>query len=91
MSKHHLRTACKILCIESKGQRRQLAERIKVYNSQKRKRIGQNEDPGEIIPDCRLQMTDWGTCRVRKDSWYTGMQLLFQVVLSIFGRVRKET
>ena len=59
MSKHHLRTACRILSIKSKGKRHQLVERVKEYNSQKRKRMGQTEDPGDInsglpTPDDRL-------------------------------------
>ena len=59
MSDYHLRTACKILSVESKGKRHQLVERIKNYNSQKRKRMGQIEDPGKInsglpTPDDRL-------------------------------------
>ena len=59
MSDHHLRTACRLLSIESKGKRNQLVERIKTYNSQKRKRMGETEDPGDInsglpTPDDRL-------------------------------------
>ena len=59
MSDHHLKTACRLLSIESKGKRDQLVERINFYNAQKRKQIGQTEDPGEInsglpTPDDRL-------------------------------------
>ena len=59
MSDHHLQNACNILSIDSNGERCQLVERIKVYNAQKRKRMGKKEDPGEInaglpTPDDRL-------------------------------------
>ena len=56
MSNQHLRTACKILSIESKGERHQLVGRIEAYNSQKRELIGQKEDPGEI--NCGLPSPD---------------------------------
>ncbi|KAM0804755.1 hypothetical protein BDR22DRAFT_885424 [Usnea florida] len=59
VSDQHLGVARKILSIESNGGRHQLVERAKVYNSQKRRRMGQEVDPGDInsglpSPDNRL-------------------------------------
>ena len=59
MSDYHLRNACNILSIDSSGARILLVERIKVYNAEKRERMGEKEDPGELktglpTPDDRL-------------------------------------